>query len=769
MKSFYFGHATLTTAIRVLGTLCLALSISPVAAATIFGSVRGLIHDPQHRPVSGATVRLRAVNSDFEKSVSSDNEGAFVFTEIPIGEYTVAVESAGFRHEEQRIVLGSGRDVRLHFSLQVSKVAETVEVTDQPMTVNSSSSSTASLISRADIAQTPGADQANSLAMITSSVPGAYVVHDQLHIRGGHQVSWLLDGVPVPNTNIASNVGPQFDPKDIDYLEVQRGGYNAEYGDRTYGVFNVVTRSGFERNRQAELVASYGSFNNTDDQLSFGDHSERLAYYGSFSGYRTDLGLETPIAEVAHDQAAGLGGFGSIIFNKSVNDQLRLVTSVRGDHYQVPIDPNGDTAFNRDIENERDVFANFSWIHTAGNGITTTVSPFYHFNRAHYVGDYTGTFDGNPDDAVAIPEDDRRSNFFGGTAAVGLVRGKHNVRTGVQAWGQHDNQLFGVGSSDPSQAPLHERTAAWGSVASVFLEDQYRLSGWLTLNGGVRLTHFQGPRQLDSANSQLVKVNDNAADPRIGAAVRIPKLGWVARAFYGRYYQAPPLLTVSGPIIERCNANDCTFLPLRGERDEQREFGLAIPLKGWTFDVSSFRTGVRNFFDHDALGNSNIFFPLTLEHARIRGWEVSASSPRVANRFSWHLAYSHQHAEWNGIVTGGLNTGDACDAPLCLLDHNQRDTLATGLNVSLPWRVWADAGVNYGSGFVDGDGPVHLPSHTTYDLSLGKAFGESWSVRLTGTNLGNHHYLLDNSNTFGGTHFANPREISVQVKYRFRY
>ena len=105
--------------------------------------------------------------------------------------------------------------------------------------------------------------------MITNYTPSAYMVHDQLHIRGGHQVSWLLDGVPVPNTNIASNVGPQFDPKDMDYLEVQRGGYSAEYGDRTYGVFNVVTRSGFERNRQAEVVASYGNYNNTErsDQL----------------------------------------------------------------------------------------------------------------------------------------------------------------------------------------------------------------------------------------------------------------------------------------------------------------------------------------------------------------------------------------------------------------------------------------------------------------------------------------------------------------------
>jgi outer membrane receptor protein involved in Fe transport len=731
------------------------LLITTLAVASILGSVRGLIHDPQHRPVSGATVKLRAVGSAFEQTINSNDAGEFVFEKIPIGEYTIAVQSSGFRTEEQRLTLGSGRDARLHFSLKLATASETVEVTDEPLTVHPTSSTTATLISRAQIAQTPGADQSNSLAMITSSVPSAYMVHDQLHIRGGHQVSWLLDGVPVPNTNIASNVGPQFDPKDIDYLEVQRGGYNAEDGDRTYGVFNVVTRSGFERNRKAELVASYGSFNNTDNQISFGDHSERLAYYGSFSGYRTDLGLETPITRVLHDQAAGLGGFGSIIFNKSANDQLRLVTSVRGDHYQVPIDAAGDTAFTRDVEDERDAFANFSWIHTTGNGISTTVSPFYHFNRARYVGDYFG----EPDPNVVIPNTDRGSNYMGGVASIALVRGKHNARAGLQVWGAHDNQFFGLVTSDGSQPPLNERLKVWGNVETVFLEDQYRPTNWLTLNLGLRLTHFGS------------SVSENSADPRLGVAVRIPKLNWVARAFYGRYYQAPPLLTVSGPIIEECNQSEeaCSFLPLHGERDEQHEFGLAIPIKGWTFDISNFRTGARNFFDHDALGNSNIFFPLTLEHARIRGWEVSASSPHLANRISWRLAYSHQYAEWNGGITGGLITAESCDQPLCFLDHDQRDTLATGFNLTLPGHAWADFGVNYGSGFLDGEGPPHLPSHTTYDLALGKSFGENWNVRVAGLNLGNHHYLLDNANTFGGTHFANPREISVQVKYRFRY
>ena len=92
------------------------------------------------------------------------------------------------------------------------------------------------------------------MAMITDYVPATYMTHDMLHMRGGHQFEWLIDGVPIPNTNIASNLAPQIDPKDIDYLEVQRGSYEADYGDRTYGIFNIVPRSGFERNNEGELV-----------------------------------------------------------------------------------------------------------------------------------------------------------------------------------------------------------------------------------------------------------------------------------------------------------------------------------------------------------------------------------------------------------------------------------------------------------------------------------------------------------------------------------
>ncbi len=745
-----------------LGSGLLLLAIA--ASASIFGAVHGLIHDPQHRPVEGAKVTLHSTTSEWLQTTSSDNAGEFDFENVPVGEYKVTVETPGFATEEQKVVLTSGRDAKPHFSLAVAKTAVTVEVQDVAPLVNPESSTSTTLVSRDAINRTPGADATNSLSMITNYTPGAYMVHDQLHIRGGHQVSWLLDGVPVPNTNIASNVGPQFDPKDIDYLEVQRGGFNAEYGDRTYGVFNVVTRSGFERDRQGELVLGYGSYNATNPEISFGDHSDRFAWYGSLSGYRTDLGLETPSAENLHNQAAGLGGFGSLIFNKSPNDQLRLVTSIRGDHYQVPNDPDLQAQGFRDVENERDAFANFSWLHTIGSGIVLTVSPFFHFNRAHYIGDYTGV----PDSTVSIPQDDRGSNYIGGVVSAAYTRGHHNAHFGVQVFGQRDNQLFAVNAGDGTVTVPPQREILWGSVSALFLEDQYKVTNWLTLNGGVRLTHFggTGTNTLLGGNHPI---SENAADPRLGAAVQIPKLHWVARAFWGRYYQAPPLLTVSGSLLAQCNSADCGFLPLHGERDEQREFGLTIPLAGWTFDVANFRTAARNFFDHDVLGNSNIFFPLTIDRARIHGWETTANSPRVAGRVQFHLAYSHQYAEGAGAVTGGLTNFAPPDAGYFFLDHDQRDTVSTGLNLSLPRRAWTAVNVNYGSGFLDGNGPGHLPSHTTVDLSIGKSFGENWSVRFSALNVGNNHYMLDNSNTFGGSHFANPRELAFQVKYRFHF
>jgi len=146
-----------------------------------------------------------------------------------------------------------------------------------------------------------------------------------------------------------------------------------------------------------------------------------------------------------------------------------------------------------------------------------------------------------------------------------------------------------------------------------------------------------------------------------------------------------------------------------------------------------------------------------------------------------HLAYSNQIAEGGGVITGGLDNVAVC-APnpdgstpyLCPLDHDQRNTLNLGGNIILPWRSYASTNVYYGSGFSNGfpGQPYpgdYLPQHTTFDLSLGKDFGERFTASLTALNVANRRVEYDNSLTYGGFHWNLPRQIYVQLRYRFHY
>ncbi|HLJ91350.1 MAG TPA: TonB-dependent receptor [Candidatus Angelobacter sp.] len=715
--------------------------------ASVFGTVKVIVHDPQHRPVQKAQVTVQSRTSSFKQTGATNEEGIATVLNVPVGEYDVTIQAQGFNGSRQAVTVTSDDVQELHSALSIASIHETVEVSGAPVQVDPSSSAPRTLISRNDIALTPGADRTNSLSMITDYVPGAYVVHDQLHVRGGHQVTWALDGISVPNTNIASNVGPQFDPKDVDYIEAETGSYSAELGDRTYGVFNVVPRSGFERSRQAELVASYGTYNTTDNQLNFGDHSDNSAYYFSLTGNRSDYGLAPPTSLVLHDQVGGGGAFTSLIFNVTPNDQLRVVGSAREDFYQVPNDSVAQAGGVKDHEREQDIFSTFSWVHTSGPGVVFTISPFLHFNRA--------AFESGPLD-VPITTDNRGSLYSGGQASIGFVEGRHNAKIGAYGFAQHDNTLFAIVANDGSGQALRQRELTNGSVAAIFAEESFKATSWLTLNGGVRFTHFSG------------SLSESATSPRVGAAIRIPRLNWVLRGAYSRFYQAPPLDTVSGALLDFTNQGGQGFLPLKGENDEQHEVGLSIPLRGWVFDFSNFRTGAHNFFDHDVIGNSSVFFPLTIQAVRIRGTEATVRSPELFHRGTVHLAYSHQSAEGDGTVTGGLTTFSP-PSPTFFLDHDQRNTLSTGFQSKLLWRSWLSANLSYGSGFLNGNGPDHLPSFRLFDLSLGKSFGENWSARVTATNFTNKRYFVDLSNTFGGSHFGDPRQISLQVRYRFHY
>ena len=212
--------------------------------------------------------------------------------------------------------------------------------------------------------------------------------------------------------------------------------------------------------------------------------------------------------------------------------------------------------------------------------------------------------------------------------------------------------------------------------------------------------------QFNSTHHRFV--SESATDPRFGVAVRIPRLNWVFRGFYGYYYQAPPLVTATGALLDLANSQNFTFSPLHGERDIEWQFGVTIPFRGWNLSADNYETRAENWLDHNNIGDSNLFWPITWQYALIQGWELTLRSPNLWHRSQFHLAYANQIAQATSPITGGL----ICP-PLTLMParHSARDFprrsrpakhIERGTNTSLPWHSYASTNVYYGSGFTNG-------------------------------------------------------------------
>ena len=757
----HFGVSMASSRPARLGLACLIalLLLRPAQSwAAAFGSVRGIVDNPGGKPVAGARVRLKSAAGPV-RTTRTDARGRFAFPTVSVGTYRITASRAGFLAATQPVTVESGYfpspRIILQRTSRLAKVTISAAAVAPPVVA---SVTPITLVSQVDIQRTPGANLTNSMAMITDYVPGAYMVHDQLHVRGGHQTAWLVDGVEIPNTNIGSDLGPTIDPEDIQTLGVERGSYQADEGDRTYGIFNVIPKSGFGRHNEGVLDVSAGNFGQTNDYLSVGSHTGHFAYYASIDGNRSNLGIETPVSQVIHDAERGYGGFANLQYAPSAQNEVRFVFQSRADQYQIPNFP-GELA--NDVQREADTFAVLSWEHTFTSDAVLTSSLLYHYNRANY--------DGGPNDSPISTTDHHSSTYEGGQEDLRLHFGRRDhLDIGLFGFAQQDQELFHLlfnASTTPGALPpppVNESNSPTGGLVAAWVQDTFQPAHWLSLSAGLRQTHFQG------------QVTENASDPRVGVSVVLPRLNWVLSAFWGKYYQAPPLETLSGPLVSYATSNDTGFLPLRGERDTERQFGITIPVDGWSIEADYFVNEARNFFDHNAIGNSDVFFPLTDKGALIKAYELAVRSPPFWRYGQAHLAFSNQTADGFGGTSGGL-TNFSPGVGYYALDHDQRNTLNMGFNANLPRGFFASVNLYVGSGFSNGNAgpppfqPSHLPSHAELDLGVGKTFSRSLTASITALNVTNRHLLTDNSLTFGGVHWNNPFQIYAELHYKFHY
>jgi Carboxypeptidase regulatory-like domain len=252
-----FGNSVFTF---TLG-LCLAFA-SPhlVEAQTIFGRISGTVTDSNRAVLPNAQVTVTNEATNFARTVSTDENGYYVLTNLQAGTYTVAVQLAGFKKavSSDHALVADGR-LTVDVGLETGLITEAVQITASSVgeTVNTTSGEIARVVDQEQVQNLalnarnfmnltqliPGSVQLddNQLALTTSlNVNGAQAINGNrtnttsINVDGGNN----LDSGS--NNSIINNVGIDF----IQEVKIQTSNFSSEYGRNSGAAVNVVTRSG---------------------------------------------------------------------------------------------------------------------------------------------------------------------------------------------------------------------------------------------------------------------------------------------------------------------------------------------------------------------------------------------------------------------------------------------------------------------------------------------------------------------------------------------
>lgn len=233
-----------------------ALAVTGLAGAQeTTGSLQGQVTDPQGLAVPGATVTVTGPQG--ARTFVTDAEGRWVAPFLTPGMYTVRVELQGFKAAEQQNVqvqLASRREVDLR--LETGGLTETVQVTGAAPVIDVRSTTVGGVLDSEQLARLPvNRSLAGSLYVVpgVSDSSGAGSANPSIGGASGLENQYVVDGVNITDVGFGG-FGP-FNPAHgslgvgvttdfIKETEVKTAGFEAEYGQATGGVVNVVTKSG---------------------------------------------------------------------------------------------------------------------------------------------------------------------------------------------------------------------------------------------------------------------------------------------------------------------------------------------------------------------------------------------------------------------------------------------------------------------------------------------------------------------------------------------
>jgi hypothetical protein len=231
--------------------VCLAVFLSPAHGQEVTAGIYGTVQDATGAVIPGTEIVMTNVDTGRTLRTTSDATGGFTITLVPLGNYSVSAEAAGFRTSVVTgVILRVNDNRRIIFNLAVGEVSESITVEASAVTVNTASGETSAHLDGDELINIPSTGRyVLPFAML---MPG--VVSDRPNSRRDNRAAvngvrpthnaWLLDGGY--NIDTGGNWGAPLAPNIEGVAEFRaiRGNYTAEFGTGGGSQFNVVTKSG---------------------------------------------------------------------------------------------------------------------------------------------------------------------------------------------------------------------------------------------------------------------------------------------------------------------------------------------------------------------------------------------------------------------------------------------------------------------------------------------------------------------------------------------
>ena len=239
--------------------------------AGVTASISGTVTDPSGAVVAGATVTATNVETGVATTLTTNTQGFYSFQSLPLGNYTISVQQSGFKgYSQTGLVLDVNSALVIDVHLEVGATTEKVEVSSDALHVDTESTQMGEVITGKTMTDVPLVSRSYTdllglqpgVAQTASQMTGAYagpfisagfaapLVSGDLNsgavsVNGMRESEngFILNGILVQELGF-SGAGAIPNLDSIYEFRILTNNPDAEYGNYSGGLINVVTKSG---------------------------------------------------------------------------------------------------------------------------------------------------------------------------------------------------------------------------------------------------------------------------------------------------------------------------------------------------------------------------------------------------------------------------------------------------------------------------------------------------------------------------------------------